>query len=249
MSCIRSLVAVSFLASIGVSTAVTAQEMISDTTARKQPLTTWGVQFEEFEYRYSDDDEELGVWNADAFYGTDELKLRWISKGEYSLEERAYESLENQLVGQIPISKFFDAKAGVRFDTPEGPDRTYAVLGVAGLAPQWFEIDANLYVSKDGDTSAELDAEYELLLTNYWILSATLDATVAFSEDREIGIGKGLVSTETGLRLRYDLIDRAFSPYVGVVHERKYGDSADFAEADGGSTADWFAVIGARIAL
>jgi copper resistance protein B len=249
MSCIRSLVAVSFLASIGVSTAVTAQEMISDTTARKQPLTTWGVQFEEFEYRYSDDDEELGVWDADAFYGTDELKLRWISKGEYSLEERAYESLENQLVGQIPISKFFDAKAGVRFDTPEGSDRTYAVLGVAGLAPQWFEIDANLYVSKDGDTSAELDAEYELLLTNYWILSATLDATVAFSEDREIGIGKGLVSTETGLRLRYDLIDRAFSPYVGVVHERKYGDSADFAEADGGSTADWFAVIGARIAL
>ena len=58
MSCIRSLVAVSFFASIGFSTAVTAQEMISDTTARKQPLTTWGVQFEEFEYRYSDDDEE-----------------------------------------------------------------------------------------------------------------------------------------------------------------------------------------------
>lgn len=249
MSCIRSIVAVSFLASIGVSTAVTAQEMISDTTARKQPLTTWGVQFEEFEYRYSDDDEELGVWDADAFYGTDELKLRWISKGEYSLEERAYESLENQLVGQIPISKFFDAKAGVRFDTPEGPDRTYAVLGVAGLAPQWFEVDANLYVSNEGETSAELDAEYELLLTNYWILSATLDATVAFSEDREIGIGKGLVSTETGLRLRYDLIDRAFSPYVGVVHERKYGDSADFARAEGGGTEDWFAVIGARIAF
>ena len=247
MSCIRSLVAVSFLASIGVSTAVTAQEMISDTTARKQPLTTWGVQFEEFEYRYSDDDEELGVWNADAFYGTDELKLRWISKGEYSLEERAYESLENQLVGQIPISKFFDAKAGVRFDTPEGPDRTYAVLGVAGLAPQWFEVDANLYVSNEGETSAELDAEYELLLTNYWILGATLDATVAFSEDREIGVGKGLVSTETGLRVRYDLVDRAFSPYLGVVHERKYGDTADFAQADGGGREDWFAVIGARI--
>ena len=144
MSCIRSIVAVSFLASIGVSTAVTAQEMISDTTARKQPLTTWGVQFEEFEYRYSDDDEELGVWNADAFYGTDEFKVRLLTTGEYEIEEQAYETLENQLVGQIPISKFFDAKAGVRFDTTEGPDRTYAVLGVAGLAPQWFEIDANL---------------------------------------------------------------------------------------------------------
>ena len=249
MSCIRSLVAVSFLASVGFSTAVTAQEMISDTTARKQPLTTWGVQFEEFEYRYSDDDEELGVWNADALYGTDDFKVRLLTTGEYEIEEQAYETLENQLVGQIPISKFFDAKAGVRFDTPEGPDRTYAVLGVAGLAPQWFEVDANLYVSDEGETSAALDAEYELLLTNYWILAATLDATVAFSEDREIGVGKGLVSTEAGLRLSYDLIDRAFSPYIGVVHERNYGDTADFAETDGGSKEDWFAVIGARIAF
>ena len=86
-----------------------------------------------------------------------------------------------------------------------------------------------------------------MLLTNYWILSATLDATVAFSEDREIGVGKGLVSSETGLRLSYDLVDRAFSPYVGVVHERKYGDTADFAEAEGAGTEDWFAVVGARI--
>jgi hypothetical protein len=45
----------------------------------------------------------------------------------------------DQPVGQIPISDFFDAKAGARFDTPEGSDRTYAVLGVAGLAPQWFD--------------------------------------------------------------------------------------------------------------
>lgn len=228
---------------------VSAQERMQDTTERKQPLRVWGAQFEEFEYRYSDDDEELGVWDADFFYGTDNFKARWLTSGEYSFEERAYESLENQLVGQIPISKFFDAKAGIRIDTPEGADRTYAVLGVAGLAPQWFEVDANLYVSKDGDTSAELDAEYELLFTNYWILSATLDATVAFSEDREIGVGKGLVSTETGLRLSYDLIDRAFSPYVGVVHERKYGDTADFSRADDGSTEGWFAVVGARLSF
>lgn len=106
-----------------------------------------------------------------------------------------------------------------------------------------------LYVSKEGDTSAALDAEYELLFTNHWILTATLDATVAFSEDEEIGIGKGLVSTETGLRLSYDLIDRAVSPYFGVVHERKYGDTADLAETAAGSTEDWFAVIGARIAF
>ncbi|WP_416383189.1 copper resistance protein B [Marinobacter sp. F4218] len=221
--------------------------MPEDTSGRKDALTVWGVQFEELEYRYSDDDEELGVWNGDAFYGTDDLKFRWLGKGEYAIEEQAYEQLENQLLVQTPISDFFDAKAGVRIDTPEGPDRTYAVLGVAGLAPYWFEVDASLYVSDEGDTSAEFDAEYELLLTNHLILTAGLDATVAFSEDREIGLGKGLSSTETGLRLSYDLIDRTFSPYIGVVHERKYGDTADFAKAEGGGTEDWFAVIGARV--
>ncbi|SNC65195.1 copper resistance protein B [Marinobacter sp. es.048] len=248
MSCVR-VMTLGLLSSLLLPTTAAAQEMMEDTTARKQALTTWGVQFEEFEYRYSDANEELGVWNADIFYGTDKLRFRWLTKGEYEIEEQAYESLENQLVAQTPISKFFDAKAGIRFDTPEGPDRTYAVLGLTGLAPQWFEVDASLYVSDEGDTSAEFDAEYELLLTNHLILSAALDATVAFSEDREIGLGKGLSSTETGLRLSYDLIDRAFSPYVGVVHERKYGDTADLAEAEGGSTEDWFAVIGARMAF
>ena len=249
MSFFKSL-AVTMLAGLMLMPALgLAQERRQDTTPRKEPLKVWGAQFEEFEYRYSDDEEELGVWSGDFFYGTDDLKVRWLTKGEYAIEEQAYEKLENQLVGQIPVSDFFDAKAGIRFDTPEGPDRTYAVLGVAGLAPQWFEVDANFYVSKDGDTSAELDAEYELLLTNYWILAAAFDATVAFSEDREIGVGKGLVSTETGLRLRYDLIDRSFSPYIGVVHERKYGDTADFARADGAGTEQWFAVIGARLSF
>jgi len=226
-----------------------AQERMDDTTATKNATQDLGVQFEEFEYRYSDDDEELGSWDGDIFYGTDDLKVRWLTKGEYAVGEQAYEKLENQLVGQMPVSDFFDAKAGVRFDTPEGPDRTYGVVGITGLAPQWFEIDANLYVSEEGDTSAELDAEYELLLTNRLILAAALDATVAFSEDREIGVGKGLVSTETGLRLSYDLIDRSFSPYIGVVHERKYGDSEDFVRAEGGDAESWFAVLGARLSF
>ncbi|AOY88191.1 copper resistance protein CopB [Marinobacter salinus] len=244
-----SLVATAAMGLSAMPMTAYAQERIQDVTERKKPLKVWGAQFEEFEYRYSDDDEELGVWSGDFFYGTDDLKARWLTKGEYAIEEQAYEKLENQLVAQTPVSDFFDAKAGLRFDTPEGPDRTYVVLGITGLAPQWFEVDANLYVSKDGDTSTELDAEYELLLTNHWILAVALDASVAFSEDREIGVGKGLVSTETGIRLSYDLVDRSFSPYVGVVHERKYGDTADFADADGGNVEDWFAVVGARLSF
>ncbi|MCG8518892.1 MAG: copper resistance protein B [Pseudomonadales bacterium] len=245
----KRLVLVTLLASSVLSPVVSAQQLMEDTTERKQALRVWGAQFEELEYRYSDDDEELGVWKADLFYGTDEFKARWLSNGEYAIDEQAYHTLENQLVGQVPVSEFFDAKAGIRFDTPEGPDRTYAVVGLSGLAPQWFEIDASLYASQDGDVSAELDAEYELLITNHWILVASVDASVAFSEDREIGVGKGLVSTETGLKLSYDLIDRSFSPYIGVVHERKYGDTAELARDQSSGIEDWFAVVGARVSF
>lgn len=209
--------------------------------------TFWGVSAEKLEYRYSDADEELAVIEGDAFYGTDELKFRWLFEGEWEEAHNAWETLENQFVAQVPVDDFWDAKAGIRVDTPEGKDRVYGVLGFTGLAPYWFEIDTNLYVSDEGDASVDFEAEYELLITNFWIVSATFESLVAFSEDREIGVGKGLNSTEVGLRLSYDLFHRAFSPYIGVVHERKFSDTADLARDSGGSTEDWFAVVGARV--
>jgi copper resistance protein B len=207
----------------------------------------WGVILENLEYRYSDSDDELGVIEGNAFYGTDELKFVWIFEGEWEKEHDAWETLENQLVAQKPISDFFDAKAGIRVDTPEGEDRVFGVVGVTGLAPQWIELDSNLFVSDQGDVSADLEAEYELLITNRLILHASFELDVAFAEDKETGVGRGFNSTETGLRMSYDIIDRVFSPYIGVVHERKYGDTADLARDSGGSAEDWFAVVGARI--
>ncbi len=233
------------LVAIAVATPAIAQE---DPAKKTQTAKTfWGFSAEKLEYRYSDSDEEVAVIESDAFYGTDELKFRWLFSGEWEEAHNAWETLENQFVAQIPVDDFWDAKAGIRVDTPEGPDRVYGVLGFAGLAPYWFEIDTNLYVSNEGNASLDFEAEYELLITNYWILSATFESMVAFSEDEEIAVGKGLNSTELGLRLSYDLIDRAFSPYIGVAHERKYGDTADLSRNSGGGTEDWFAVVGARI--
>lgn len=213
-----------------------------------EPKNFWGIQFEEFEYRYDDDSgDKLGVWDGDIFYGTDEYKFRWLTKGEYENESSNFSTLENQFVIQSPISDFFDAKAGIRFDTPEGENRSYAVIGIAGLAPQWFEVDLNFYISEQGDTSADIDAEYELLLTNRLILTTSLAVDVAFSNDLDIGIGSGLNSTELGLRLSYDVIDRSFSPYIGVVQENLYGKTADLAEVEGENTDELFFVVGAKI--
>ena len=215
--------------------------------AQETNLIFYGVQMEELEYRQGDQRESLLVWDGDAFIGTDELKLRWLGKGEYDADGDVLETMENRLVLQKPISDFFDIKAGVRLDSPEGVDRWFGVFGVTGLAPQWIEIDADLFISETGDVSARLDAEYELLITNRLILTPSGEIDVALSDDREIGVASGLNSIELGLRLSYDVVDRTFSPYIGVVFERKFGRTADFARNEGEDPSALFAVIGAKL--
>lgn len=207
----------------------------------------YGVQFEQFEYRLGDENEKRAVWDGDLFVGTDALKLRLLSEGERDLDADSFETLENRLVLQTPISDFFDARAGVRLDSPTGTDRWYGTAGVFGLAPQWFEVGADFFVSETGDGSARLDVGYEGLLTNDITLTPSMELDMAFSDDPEIEIGSGLSKVELGLRLSYDLIDRAVVPYIGVSYERKLGNTADFARADNEDISTTYFVIGMRL--
>lgn len=238
---LRAIVPAAVAGSLSLAAASTAA------WAQESDLIFHGVQVEELEYRRGDDEENLAAYDADAFIGTDELKLRWMGEGEYDLDADAFETLENRVVLQTPISDFFDLKGGVRLDTPEGADRWYGVVGVAGLAPQWFEVDADLFLSETGDASARLDVEYELLITNRVILTPSAEIDVAFSDDEEIGVGAGLSTVEFGLRLSYDLIDRAVSPYVGVAYEAALGETADLRREDGEGTGAIFGVIGVKL--
>ncbi|WP_033067303.1 copper resistance protein B [Thalassospira australica] len=232
---------------IALSGGVLATVLSFSLSAKADNHVFYGLQMEQFEYRAGDESEKLFVWDGDAFVGTDELKLRWQGEGERDLDADINESLENRLVLQTPISDFFDAKAGVRLDTPKGTDRWYGTVGVMGLAPQWFEVDADLFVSEAGDGSARLDVEYEGLITNRLIVTPSVELNAAFSEDREVAVGAGLSSVELGLRLSYDLIDRSVAPYIGVAYERKLGDTADFAKDEGEDYVASFVVVGVRL--
>lgn len=215
--------------------------------AQETDLTFWGIEMEQLEYRASDIDDGAIAWDGDAFIGTDEFKIRWLGEGVYLTNDDVAEEMENRIVGQVPISDFFDAKLGVRLDTPTGTDRLYGVLGVAGLAPQWFEVDADLFVSDSADVSARLDAEYEVLLTNRLILRPSMELEFAFTEDEAIGVGPGLSSGEFGLRLSYDLVDRFLAPYLGIEYERKFFRTADLARDEGEDVDTLSGVVGVRI--
>jgi copper resistance protein B len=215
-------------------------------TGAKAEQLIWGIQAEQFEYRISND-AEVAAWDVDGMIGTDEFKLRYTGEGEYVDDrEDTLEVFESKLVGQVPISDFFDAKAGIRLDAPDGPDRWYGVLGVQGLAQQWFEVDLDLFVSEKADTSLRLDAEYEGLLTNYLTLTPSIELDLPFSDDEEVGIGAFGPKLEIGARLSYDLVDRTVSPYIGVHYERVFGKTADFKTEEGEEKDELYFVIGSR---
>jgi copper resistance protein B len=115
-----------------------------------------------------------------------------------------------------------------------------------GLAPYKFEVEATGYVGESGQTAARFEVEYETLLTNRLILQPQIEANVHGKSDERRAIGAGLSTAEVGLRLRYE-ITRQFAPYIGIIHERAFGRTADFRRADGEDSDDTRVVAGFRI--
>jgi copper resistance protein B len=203
------------------------------------------VLVDELEYR-ARDGSDLVVWEGQARIGNDDHKLALKSRGEYTLDTDAFASAEFQMLYMRPVDPFADIQFGLRHDIEPDPDRTYAVLGINGLAPQWFEIDVSAFLSDQGDASARLEAEYDILLTQRLVLQPTAELNVALSDDRPTGVGAGISDVEVGLRLRYE-IAREFAPYIGVNWERKFGKTADFARHEGEDTNDLAGVVGVRL--
>jgi len=183
------------------------------------------------------------AWQGEFRYGGDVNRLVLKSEGEGAHGE--LESAEVQALYSRAIGPYFDLQAGVRQDLEPRPRRTYATLGLEGLAPYWFELEGALFLSDKGDLSARLGGSYDLRLTQRLILEPSAEVNLAASDDAAIGVGSGLSDAELGLRLRYE-IRREFAPYVGVAHERKFGRTADYARAHGEGRQDTRAVVGLR---
>ncbi|MDA1323333.1 MAG: copper resistance protein B [Proteobacteria bacterium] len=203
------------------------------------------VKIDQLEYRKQDGNDLL-VWEGQGRIGNDENKLTLKTEGEYVRNADEFENAEFQVLYQRMISDFFDAQIGVRHDIKPDPSRTFGVIGINGLAPQWFETDASFFVSHKGDTSLRLEAEYDILFTQRLVLEPSVEMNIAFSDDEKTGVGSGLSNVELGLRLRYE-ITREFAPYIGINWERKIGKTEDFASEEGADSNVFSLVAGLRI--
>ena len=192
-----------------------------------------------------DADEGTGqAWEGVAWFGTDTDRLWLRSEGERVGGHTESADLE-ALYGHS-VSPWWDVVAGVRHDFKPGDARSWAAFGVQGMAPYRFEVSATAYVGEGGQVAANVEAEYTLRITNRLILQPLVEVDLAAKDDPAYGTARGFTGIETGLRLRYE-VTRRFAPYVGVVHERALGDTADLRRAEGESTRGIRIVAGVRI--
>ncbi len=109
--------------------------------------------------------------------------------------------------------------------------------------PYRFDIEPALFITEEGDVSARLEAEYDLLLTQRLIL---LEVEIAGQDVEKFGVGEVFNDVELGLRLRYE-IRREFAPYIGVNWTRLLGNTADFARQEGSEVDNVAFVAGVRM--
>ncbi|PHQ74932.1 MAG: copper resistance protein CopB [Shewanella sp.] len=204
------------------------------------PLLT-KVMIDEFENDLSSN--STTSWGAQAWIGYD-LNKFWIkTEGEYSSGDVI--DAEIQALYSRAIAPYWDLQMGLRRDLKPSPSRDWAVLGIQGLAPYFFEIDAALYVGKEGRTAVSFSSEYELLITQKLILTPEIEMNFYGQNDPDVGIGSGLSDFGAGLRLRYEIV-REFAPYIGVNWSKKFGNTADYARDEGEEDSETQFVVGFR---
>jgi copper resistance protein B len=204
---------------------------------------------DELEYQMWKGDDTVR-WDTTGCYGGDYNRLWLKSEGGWRTSgERGGEAQVQALYGRL-IAPFWDFQVGLRYDQFSGAgfdrSRGFAVIGVEGLAPGWFELETALFISRDGDVSANLTATHDLLLTQRLILQPRVDFDAAVQSAEKFGVGEGVNSIGLGLRLRYE-ITREFAPYIGVQWLNRFGETADLARRDGGRSEDIAVVFGVRL--
>ena len=183
------------------------------------------------------------AYDAQAWFGRDYDRL--VIKAEGEIAAGKIQEARTEVLWGHAIAKFWDVQTGLRYDSGDGPNRTWAAIGVQGLAPYWFDIDATAYVGQGGRAALRLSGEYELLLTQKLVLQPRAELNIYTKSDVARELGSGLSSVNYGVRLRYEF-SRKLAPYIGVERANLYGKTADLARAAGRPTGQTRWVAGVR---
>lgn len=201
------------------------------------------VLFDQLEYGRARGGAKALSWDIQAWYGRDYDRVWLKTQGER--QDGRTQDASADLLWSKPVATFWDLQAGVRRDFGQGRRRTWAALGVQGLAPYFFNVEATMYFGRNR-AAARLRAQYDFVLAQRMFLTPEIEADLYSRSDPAAGVGSGLSSLSTGLRLRYEF-RREFAPYIGVSRSWLAGTTGSLARAAGEPTSERRWVAGVRI--
>jgi len=197
---------------------------------------------DQLEWQDADDGSAL-AWDISGWYGGDIDRLAFRSEGERT--DGHTEEAELQLLWSHAIGPWWETVAGVRQDFKPGSPQTWAAFGVQGMPLFGLETEATAFLGEGGQSALRLEAEYDILLSQRWVLQPTAELNLHGRNDEARGVGSGLSDAGFGLRLRYE-INRQFAPYIGVTWNRAYGNTADLLRDEDEDVSDTRLVAGIR---
>lgn len=188
-----------------------------------------------------------GATNLNGWIGTDYDRL-WL-KNETKAFKNYDTKTEFQALYGRNVSQFWDAQIGVRHDLStdfSSHSVDYLTIGLEGLAPYFFETEAQMFVSNYGNYSAHLKQSIDLFITQKLITQPYAEFDFFAQDVPKIKVAHGLSELEFGVLTRYEITHR-FAPYFALRYNRKTFGTEEIAKQDHDRISDFIGSIGLRL--
>ena len=203
------------------------------------------VLLDQFEGRTSSAGTGLR-WDGQGWIGGDVNRL-WLKSEGFVRHGVMSDGIQEMLYDRpIPRLKYFDAQVGMRADLDSYPGRTWAAIGIEGIAPYFFEFEPTLYIRGGGHVAGRINGAYNILLTQKLALRPNAELNFYSKDDPPRRVGSGFSDIDTGVRLEYQF-SRKFAPYIGYAYAGDFGNSARYARMDHDTTSNSQMVFGVRL--
>ena len=193
-----------FLTSLlgGISAPALAQDVDHGGHAVHDRAINFQVLFDQLEGQFVHG-ERGSRWDSRSWIGGDRNRL-WI-RTEGDAVDGTLDTAEAQVLIGRSFSRWWEVVAGVRFDARPAPSHTWLAIGIQGLAPQFLDVQATVFVGQSGHTAARIEVEHDLLLTQRLVLQPLVELSLSGKDDPDRGIGAGLSTGEIGFLIRYEI--------------------------------------------
>ena len=185
-------------------------------------------------------------WDGQAWAGNDFNKLWVKSEGRVNADGNGQVSDgDTEFLYDRPISTYFNVQAGVRSDLDSMSNRTWAALGIQGLAVGNWNVELTGYASTEHRFAVKTNASWDYRVNQRLILQPQFETNFYTRDEPSRSIGAGLSDIDSGLRLRYEF-SRKFAPYVGLTYQSFFFDTAAMRHKGGSAAYDVRGIVGLR---